>query len=123
VTAADGSRLAESAIVTWPSTPLKLKACPTLPGTNVEALEGLAKHYSPYKLLHEYSRYFQGRPKDRDGSFRSFINNRGIGKDLPISESFVGQLYHKAMDQAASELERRQADLEGADAPTSSIVQ
>jgi len=74
---------------------------------DVEAMESLAPVCIPRDILHEYADYIQQNPKDRAGSFRSFVYNRGYGKDLRVSESLTGRLYSHAVQLVRDELDRR----------------
>lgn len=78
---------------------------------DLEILEELAhKHYAR-QVIHDYLDHVRGNPKDRAGSFRSFVCNRGYAKDRSCGLSFVERTYQRALEQADTEIAlRRPAD-------------
>lgn len=75
---------------------------------DVEVLESLARKYNPRQVIHDYVDYTRRNPKDRAGSFRSYVCNHGYGKDRSCGDSLVERVFHKAMEEAGAEIERRQ---------------
>jgi hypothetical protein len=84
----------------------------------VEILAGLALRHCLEDVVGDYADYVTANPKDRAGSFRSFICNSRYNKNpsRPI-ETLVGEYYRRAMDQIGPELERRHAEAEGRQQP------
>ncbi len=79
----------------------------------VEILESLALRHCPEDIIRDYAAYLTANPKDRAGSFRSFVCNSPYNQNPPLSiETIVGEWYSKAIDQIGAEVERRQAAAE-----------
>jgi hypothetical protein len=79
----------------------------------VEILESLSLRHSPEDIIRDYAAYVTANPKDRAGSFRSFVCNSRYNQNPPRPiETLVGEWYRKAMDQIGAELERRHAEAE-----------
>jgi hypothetical protein len=77
----------------------------------VEILEGLALRHSLEDVIQDYANYVRAHPKDRAGSFRSFICNSEYNKNPPRPiDTMVGECYRRAMDHIGPELERRHAE-------------
>jgi hypothetical protein len=74
----------------------------------VEMLEDLAHRRAPLAVIHEYVDYLRENPKDRAGSFRSFVTNRGYGDDQEPGRSLVQRTFHRAMELAGEEIGARQ---------------
>jgi hypothetical protein len=74
----------------------------------VEILEDLAHRYSPLAVIHDYVDYLRKNPRDRAGSFRSFVTNHGYGDDREPDRSLVQRIFHRAMELAKAEIEPRQ---------------
>ncbi len=79
----------------------------------MEILESLALRHCPEDIIRDYAAYLTANPKDRAGSFRSFVCNSPYNQNPPLSiETIVGEWYSKAIDQIGAEVERRQAAAE-----------
>lgn len=79
----------------------------------VEILEKLALDHSPEDLIADYVNYVVANPKDRAGSFRSFVYNGKYNAPRPSpGSSMVEECYRKAMDAIGEELNRRYAEVE-----------
>jgi hypothetical protein len=77
----------------------------------IEILEGLALRHPAEDIVRDYVAYVTTHPKDRAGSFRSFICNSEYNKNPPRPiETMVGDWYHRAMEEIGPELERRHAE-------------
>jgi len=79
----------------------------------VEILDGLALRHSPEAVIRDYAEYVAANPKDRAGSFRSFVCNSRYNYDPPrLIHTMAGKCYQRAMDDIGPELERRNAEAE-----------
>jgi len=77
----------------------------------VEILEGLALQHSAEAIIRDYAAYVAVNPKDRAGSFRSFIYKSAYNKNPPRqSEMMLGECYRRAMDQIRPDLENRASE-------------
>jgi hypothetical protein len=62
----------------------------------VEILEGLALRHCPEDIIRDYADYVTANPRDRAGSFRSFICNSGYNKNPPRPiETLIGEYYRR----------------------------
>jgi hypothetical protein len=82
---------------------------------DVEVLESLARKHEVRQVIQGYVEHIRRNPKDRAGSFRSYICNCGYAKDPSCGESLVERLFHKAMRESGEEIERRQPVTAGRD--------
>ena len=77
----------------------------------VEILEGLALRHPAENIISEYAAYVTANPKNRTGSFRSFVCNSEYNKNAHNpNETLVGKCCLRALDQIASELKKRHAE-------------
>src|SRR5262249_4000037 len=79
----------------------------------VEILDGLALRHSAEAVIRDYADYVRANPKDRVGSFRSFVCNSQYNYNPPrLINTMAGKCYQKAMDEIGAELQRRHAEAE-----------
>jgi len=77
----------------------------------VELLETLALRHSAENIIRDYAAYVTANPKDRAGSFRSFVFNSEYNKNPPRRiETLVGEYCRRAFDQIGREMEERDPD-------------
>lgn len=76
---------------------------------DVETLEGMAKVYAPKQIILDYVDHFRNNPKDRVGSFRTFVRNRQYVKGVSAGVSFVDSTANRVLEQALAEVEARHA--------------
>src|SRR5262249_35912567 len=62
----------------------------------IEILEHLAIIHSPEDVITDYAGFIAANPKDRAGSFRSFIASRGYGADMGKTVDGRGVLQARA---------------------------
>jgi hypothetical protein len=74
----------------------------------VEILENLVRRRTLLAVIHEYVGYLRENPKERAGSFHSFIINRGYGDERETDRSLVQRTFDRAMELASEEVEARQ---------------
>ena len=73
----------------------------------MELLEALSRSHPPMTLIREYIAYVRDNPKDRAGSFRGYISNRGLTQEPGFGPSFSKQSQQLAFEEARAELEKR----------------
>lgn len=73
----------------------------------VELLEAISRRHRPVPLICEYLDYVRGNPKDRAGSFSSYVANRGLTEEPGFGPSFSQQNRQKAFEEAQAQLEQR----------------
>jgi hypothetical protein len=73
----------------------------------LEILERLALHHQVESIVREYVDYVTAHPKDRAGSFRSFVSNKGYNDRPSGGKSMVEETYCRAMREFGGELTRR----------------
>lgn len=64
-------------------------------------------------MLREYADYVTQNPRDRAGSFLSFVMNRGYGRAPSGGKSMVGETYRRTLDEIAAEVNQRMAARSG----------
>jgi hypothetical protein len=80
----------------------------------IEILDKLALEHSPEEVIADYAAHVSANPKDRAGSFCSFVFNSKYNTRRPAAgTSMVDKLAQKAMDEIGRELERRHAEAVG----------
>ena len=85
-----------------------------LTAEEVEILESLALRHSPEDVIRDYAAHVTANPKDRAGSFRSFVCNGDYNKNPSLPrETMVGEYYSRAMAWIGEEMEVRHAAAEG----------
>ena len=85
-----------------------------LSSPDVEALESLGNNPGAKRLLTDYAEYVQTNLRDRMGTFRTFVHNRGYGDMAKYSESWVARTHVRVLNEIGNEILRRS----GASEPT-----